>query len=84
MKRSGVVLAFVLFLTPALLISYRVFSLGYPFLPLSLGRIWQVTMEARVVPKESEPKLQIGLPFTFDGRRVVQEPWKRFSAWTMI
>jgi len=73
MKRSVVVLAIVLFLTPVLLINYRVFSLGYPFLPLSLGRIWQVTMEARIVPKERELELEIGLPFTYDGRRVAQE-----------
>ena len=96
MKRSGIILAFVLFLIPALLINYRVFSLGYPFLPLGLGRIWQVTMEVRVLPKDSRLELEIGLPSTDGERRVAQEkitsgsldfnffnePPNRFGVWT--
>ena len=73
MKGAGIALAIVLFLIPVLIIIYRGFSLGYPLLPLSLGRIWQVTMEARIIPREREITLEVALPFTYDGRRVAQE-----------
>ncbi len=73
MKRSVVLFAVVLFLIPVTLISYRVFGLGYPFFPVAFGKIWHVSMEARVVPKEKEVGIEMGLPTNYGGRRVMGE-----------
>jgi len=73
MKRSVIIFAAILFLIPVAVISYRVFVLGYPFFPVAFGKIWHVSMEARVVPKEKEIAVEIGLPASYGGRRVMGE-----------
>jgi hypothetical protein len=73
MKRSVIIFAVILFLIPVSVISYRVFVLRYPFFPVAFGKIWHVSMEARVVPKEKEIALEMGLPANYGGRRVMGE-----------
>jgi hypothetical protein len=73
MKRSVILLAAILFLIPVSVISYRVFILRYPFFPVAFGKIWHVSMEARLVPKEKEVAVEMGLPANSGGRRVMGE-----------
>jgi len=73
MKRSVVIFAIILFLIPVSVISYRVFVLRYPFFPVAFGKIWHVSMDARVVPKEKEIAVEMGLPANYGGRRVMGE-----------
>ena len=80
MKRSVVIFAVILFLIPASVISYRVFVLQYPFFPVAFGKIWHVSMKARVVPKEKEIAIEMGLPANYGGRRVMGE---KFTSGTL-
>lgn len=73
MKRSVVIFAAILFLIPVSVISYRVFVLRYPFFPVAFGKIWHVSMEARLVPKEKEIAIEMGLPANYGGRRMMGE-----------
>jgi len=96
MKRSVIIFAVILFLIPVSVISYRVFVLRYPFFPVAFGKIWHVSMEARVVPKEKEIAIEMGLPANYGGRRVMgeritsgtldfnffNEPPNRFGYWS--
>jgi hypothetical protein len=96
MKRSVIILAAILFLIPTALISYRVFVLRYPFFPVAFGKVWHLSMEARVVPKEKEMAIEMGLPSNYEGRRLIgervmsgafdfnffNEPPNRFGYWS--
>ena len=73
MKRSVIIFAAILFLIPVAVISYRVFALGYPFCPVAFGKIWHVSMEARLIPKEKDIAVEMGLPANYGGRRVMGE-----------
>lgn len=95
MKRSVIIFAAILFFIPVVVISYRVFVLRYPFFPVAFGKIWHVSMEARVIPKEKEIAVEMGLPANYGGRRVMgeritsgtldfnffNEPLNRFGYW---
>jgi len=73
MKRSVMIFAAILFLIPVSVISYRVLVLRYPFFPVAFGKIWHVSMEARLVPKEKEIAIEMGLPANYGGRRIMGE-----------
>jgi len=73
MKRSVIIFAAILFLIPVVVISYRVFVLRYPFFPVAFGKVWHVSMEAEVLPKEKGVAIEIGLPASYGGRRVIGE-----------
>ncbi|MEE8229062.1 MAG: 7TM domain-containing protein [candidate division NC10 bacterium] len=74
MKRPVVLLAILLLLFPAALISYRVLALEYPLFPTAPGETWRLTMEAQIVgPDEQGVVLQTALPYSRPGLRVTEE-----------
>ena len=74
MNRPVVLLAILLLLFPAALISYRVLALGYPLFPAAPGTTWRLTMEARILEAADEDAVfQTALPYTRPGLRVIEE-----------
>ena len=74
MNRPVVLLAILLLLFPAALISYRVLALGYPLFPAAPGTTWRLTMEARILEADDEDAVfQTALPYTRPGLRVIEE-----------
>jgi len=73
MKRPAALLAVALFLFPLLLIGYRVFWLGYPFLPTAPGKVWRLSMDASVKGGDKETSVSIGLPYTHADLLVIEE-----------
>jgi hypothetical protein len=67
------VLAALLIILPACLITYRIFSLGYPPLPAAPEKAWQLSMDAGVRSGGEEVKVVIGLPHTYKDRVVFEE-----------
>ena len=62
MKRPVMLLAFILFLLPFVLIIYRVVWIGYPLLPAASGKTWQLVVDAHIESVDSQTKVAIALP----------------------
>jgi hypothetical protein len=73
LKRPAVWLAAFLLLVPAFLIGYRVLFLGYPLIPTSSVKAWQLSMGVDIQPREREVMAMIGLPSSQGGRLVTEE-----------
>ena len=73
MKRPALWLATFLLLVPALLIGYRVLFLGYPVMPTSSVKAWQLSMDVDIEPRDKEVMAMIGLPSSQEGRLVTEE-----------
>lgn len=73
MKHPAVVLAGVLLLFPAALITYRVVWLNYPLSLQAPGRTWQLAMQARIKTARQEIQLEIGLPHDGPHHKLVSE-----------
>ncbi|MFQ5961121.1 MAG: UUP1 family membrane protein [Candidatus Methylomirabilales bacterium] len=74
MKHPVVLIAILLFLFPAALISYRVLALGYPLFPTMPGETWRLMMEAQIVGTGDEAVvLRTTLPYTRPGLSVIEE-----------
>jgi hypothetical protein len=73
MKRPVLGLFFFLTFLPAFLITYRVLFLGYPLLPASPEKAWELSMNARIEPHEKEVNVKISVPSGQAGQAVVEE-----------
>lgn len=73
MKRPAFLLAAVLFLTAAILMTYRILNLGYPVFPMAPGQTWQLEIEVTIEPGEGESQLSLGLPLNQKGKIVTEE-----------
>jgi hypothetical protein len=73
MKHPAVLLAGILLLLPATLVTYRILWLKYP-LSLSIpGKAWQLSMQAEVQADKNGIQIEIGLPFSSKHQRIVSE-----------
>lgn len=72
-KRPVLLLAAVLILLTAALISYRILWLGYPVMPLGPGQTWQLLIDAHITPVKEESLLELALPPEHTGNMVVDE-----------
>ena len=74
MRRPAVLLAILLLLFPAALITYRVIALGYALFPTAPGVVWQISIDARLAGVDHEETvLWISLPYTRAGLRLLEE-----------
>ena len=73
MKRPAIWLAVALLFLSSIFISYRIIWLGYPVFPTAPGKAWQLSIDGHIHPGEKETTVRIGLPFTHEGRIVVEE-----------
>jgi len=62
MRHPAVILAIVLLILSAAIISYRIISLDYPIFPSPKEKAWRLSMEAQVKPYQKEITIRIGLP----------------------
>ncbi len=80
MKRPALLLAVALLMLSFALISYRILRLKYPIFPAAPEKVWQLSMDARVMGGERETTVMIGVPYTHRGQMVVEE---RISSGTL-
>ncbi len=73
MKHPAIMLAVALLLVSFALISYRIIWLKYPILPAAPEKVWQLSIEARVLGGEKETTVMIGVPYTHKGQMVAEE-----------
>ena len=73
MKRPAVIAAALLVAASAVLIAYRVIRLDYPILPAAQVKVWQLSVESLVGPREKGITLRMGLPASGGGRTVTEE-----------
>ncbi|MFQ5542166.1 MAG: UUP1 family membrane protein, partial [Candidatus Binatia bacterium] len=73
MKHPAVLLAGILLLIPATLVTYRILWLKYPLSLRVPGNAWQITMQAEVQADRHGIQVEIGLPFSDAHQKVVSE-----------
>ncbi len=62
-----------LLVLPAILISYRVISLGYPLFPATPERVWQISLDARISGPADGATAIIALPSYKQGITLLEE-----------
>jgi hypothetical protein len=73
MKHPAVLLAGILLLLPATLVTYRILWLKYPLSLTIPGKAWQLSMQAEVQADKNGIQVEIGLPFSSPHQRIVSE-----------
>ncbi|MCZ6452429.1 MAG: UUP1 family membrane protein, partial [Deltaproteobacteria bacterium] len=73
MKHPAVLLAGILLLLPATLVTYRILWLNYPLSLRIPGKAWQLSMQAEVQADKNGIQIEIGLPFSSPHQRIVSE-----------
>ncbi|MEE8076371.1 MAG: hypothetical protein V3T60_12180, partial [Candidatus Binatia bacterium] len=73
MKHPAVLLAGILLLLPATLVTYRILWLKYPLYLKIPGKAWQLSMQAEVQADKNGIQIEIGLPFSSKHQRIVSE-----------
>ena len=73
MRRFAVLAAALLVAASAVLIVYRVVRLEYPILPAASVKVWELSVEGLLGPREKGVNLRIGLPTSGGGRTVTEE-----------
>ncbi|MEE9569675.1 MAG: UUP1 family membrane protein, partial [Candidatus Binatia bacterium] len=73
MKHPAVLLAGILLLLPATLVTYRILWLKYPLSLTIPGKAWQLSMQAEIQADKNGIQIEIGLPFSSPHQRIVSE-----------
>jgi hypothetical protein len=72
-NRYVITLVISLLVLPVMLISYKVISLGYPLIPATPERVWQLSLTAHVDDTEGKTHVMIAIPSYKQGITLIEE-----------